>query len=64
MQKWSKYSFFTAAVFFFTLGLPFYGQGWKTENTDVPGQATGPSDAGLFTGQAGILSYYEVLNCF
>ena len=46
----------------FSLGLPTYGRGWKTNNPSVHNTATGPSQKGKYTGEAGILSYYEV-NC-
>lgn len=43
-----------------SLGIPLYGRGWRTSATTIGKSATGPSQQGRFTGEAGILSYYEV----
>ena len=44
-----------------------YGRGWKTSATTIGAAGSGASSKGLYTGEAGILSYYEVgtnLNIF
>lgn len=49
------------------LGLATYGRSFalSSENNHVLGApAKGPGQAGTYTGEAGFLSYYEVINCF
>lgn len=48
------------------LGLAFYGRGFKLADPMVnkPGSpARGPSAAGNFTKEAGVIAYFEVNNC-
>ena len=47
-----------------SLGLPLYGRGWTTSSSTIGSSAPGKSTRGTYTGEGGILAYYEVGECW
>lgn len=48
------------------IGMPTYGRSFTLVNEsqfDIGAPASGGGDAGKYTGEAGFMSYYEVIFC-